>query len=124
MKRPYKEFGKTLLGFRKAKFGDLGLKQIAPKLGIEYSYLNKLENGLQKPSVDVFNKIIDVYGLTDKEIEELQTSANFRWGVIRVEETKSHKSNTQTKYSEIRQETGVKLNVNPLQTPVLYTDNI
>lgn len=38
--------------------------ELAETLGIEQSYLSKLENGKSLPSGDVLNRILDVFGLT------------------------------------------------------------
>lgn len=52
--------GKTLRALR-ARTG-LGIKQVAPRLGITYTYLSKLENDEKRPSKDLIERIADYYG--------------------------------------------------------------
>lgn len=52
--------GKTLRTLR-AKTG-LGIKRVAPQLGITYTYLSKLENDEKKPSQDLIERIANYYG--------------------------------------------------------------
>jgi len=61
-------FGEKLRKLR----GDQKLTQpeLAGKMGIEQSYLSKLENGKSLPSNDVLNRILDVFGL---EVGDLLT---------------------------------------------------
>ena len=56
------QFGEKLRSLRKNK--DLTQPELAEALGIEQSYLSKLENGKSIPSNDVLNRILDVFSLT------------------------------------------------------------
>jgi HTH-type transcriptional regulator, competence development regulator len=60
-----KEFGAYLRDLRKKT--DLGLKRVAPALGLSYSYLSKLENGLVEPSSDTVNRLAAYYHV-DSEV--------------------------------------------------------
>jgi transcriptional regulator with XRE-family HTH domain len=52
--------GKTIRTLR-ARTG-LGIKQVAPRLGITYTYLSKLENDEKKPSQELIERIANYYG--------------------------------------------------------------
>lgn len=39
-----------------------GIKQVAPDIGLSYSYLSKLENGLLEPSVETIARLSEYYG--------------------------------------------------------------
>jgi HTH-type transcriptional regulator, competence development regulator len=51
----------TRLRNLRAKTG-LGIKKVAPELGISYTYLSKLENDEKKPSEELIARIADYYG--------------------------------------------------------------
>ncbi len=55
------DFGEKLRQLRNDK--DLTQPEAAEAMGIEQSYLSKLENNKSLPSNDVLNRILDVYGL-------------------------------------------------------------
>ena len=60
-----KILGQRLRGLREERGG--GLKQIAPEIGVSYTYLSKLENGLVEPSLDTIGALADFYDV-DPEI--------------------------------------------------------
>ncbi|MBI4158288.1 MAG: helix-turn-helix transcriptional regulator [Candidatus Yanofskybacteria bacterium] len=66
-----KELGKRLREFRIKKFGDAGLRRVADKIDLDYSYLYRIEEGLYTPSDDVLTKIATEYQLTSEETLEL-----------------------------------------------------
>jgi len=45
-----------------------GIKRVAPQVGVSYSYLSKVENGLKKPSVDLLARLSDLYGVDSDEL--------------------------------------------------------
>jgi transcriptional regulator with XRE-family HTH domain len=55
-------FGDKLRQPRQAK--NLSQPELSDSLGIEQSYLSKLENGKSLPSSDVFNRILDAFALS------------------------------------------------------------
>jgi transcriptional regulator with XRE-family HTH domain len=62
--------GEKLRQLRQEK--NLTQPELAETLGIEQSYLSKLENGKSLPSGDVFNRILEVFGLgLEQFVEEL-----------------------------------------------------
>jgi transcriptional regulator with XRE-family HTH domain len=60
-----KELGKYLRQLRKERA--VGLKQAAPKIGVSYTYLSKLETGGQDPSDEVLAKLAHYYDV-DTEV--------------------------------------------------------
>lgn len=110
--------GKKLSIYRKLKYGSLGIKQVAPILGIKYSYLSKLENGLQRPSLKVLNEIVYRYEVDgDEKMNLLALAGYLRGGVINVDEKNGH-----NKEQVVQGQANISLN--PAQTPVLYIDNV
>ncbi len=51
--------GQTLRAIRKEK--GVGIKVIAPKLGVNYSYLSKIENGYSSPSAEFLSRLADYF---------------------------------------------------------------
>lgn len=47
------------------------LKDMADKLDITSAYLSSIENGKRVPTRKFINSVIDVYGLTDKDAEDI-----------------------------------------------------
>ena len=67
MERKFKEFGQRLRFYRKQK-GET-IKGLAKSLGVNRTYLSRIENGHEKTSEDLFDKIINHFSLNDKPIE-------------------------------------------------------
>lgn len=40
----------------------LGIKSVAPKVGVSYSYLSKIENDLKVPSLGLITELCKLYG--------------------------------------------------------------
>ena len=60
------DFGDKLRNLRKDK--DLTQPELADAMGIEQSYLSKLENGNSLPSNDMLGRILDVFGIGISEL--------------------------------------------------------
>lgn len=54
------EFGDILRDLR-GKAG-IGIKRLAPELGVSYSYLSKLENNQTRPSEDLVGRVAGYFG--------------------------------------------------------------
>lgn len=52
-------FGSVLRRLRRDR--DLGIKQLAPELGVNYTYLSKLENDKSIPSEDLIDRIAEYF---------------------------------------------------------------
>ncbi len=55
------KLGSFLRGARETR--GLGIKRAAPEIGVTYSYLSKLENGLVTPSEETVGKLAEYYDL-------------------------------------------------------------
>lgn len=47
------------------------LRELAKRVGSNYSYISQLESGLGRPSEDLVNRIADAFSLTEEEREIL-----------------------------------------------------
>lgn len=65
--------GDLLKGYRMNKFGG-SVREAAEVVGVHYTYLSRIENGISEPSDEVINKIIASYKLTPEEAIELFVS--------------------------------------------------
>jgi len=101
------------------------ITEASQKLGIDRSHLSKLENGHERPSIDLLNRIINYYSLNSLEAVELSNLAfhegkglvvtnNNAKEVIKMDENVNISQNTQP-------EVQVSLNNN---IPILYTDSV
>jgi len=54
------QFGKVLRQLRATR--GLGIKKLAPELGVSYSYLSKLENSEVGPSEDMIGRVAKYFG--------------------------------------------------------------
>ncbi|MFZ5365791.1 MAG: helix-turn-helix domain-containing protein [Patescibacteria group bacterium] len=108
-KKIYKELGDRIREHRKKL--NIGIKAAARQLDIDFSYLSKVENGLERPSKDLLNRLIFNYQLQEKQASELFHLAEYREGVITVdrennennskEQTITIPAGTQTLYSDV-----------------------
>jgi transcriptional regulator with XRE-family HTH domain len=65
------EFGEVLRGLRSQK--GLGIKRLAPDLGITYSYLSKLEKNVVRPSDDLVDRVATYFSY-DRDLLLLSAS--------------------------------------------------
>ena len=65
------EFGQALRQMRSAK--GMGLKQLAPDLGVTHSYLSKLEHGRVRPSSDLVDRVAAYF---DEDADALLLAAS------------------------------------------------
>lgn len=59
------EFGRILRQLRSSV--GLGIKKLAPEIGVSYTYLSKLENGEVKPSEELVGRVAHYFS-QDKDI--------------------------------------------------------
>lgn len=70
-------FGEKLRLLRQHK--NLTQPELADSLGIEQSYLSKLENGKSLPSSDVLNRVLDVFAIDISElVDDLDQGARYK----------------------------------------------
>jgi transcriptional regulator with XRE-family HTH domain len=58
--------GETLRKLREEK--KLGIKTVAPKAAVTYSYLSKIENGHKHPTKELVEKLCEIYGADQDEV--------------------------------------------------------
>ena len=61
-----KDFGNIVRELREKK--GLGIKRLAPDIGVSYTYLSKIENHKTKPSEEFIEKIADYFGYEKEEL--------------------------------------------------------
>lgn len=86
IKEPKRSLGEYLRFLRMTKLEGMGLKKIAPKLEIDYTYLSKIERNEQKPSPRLLYRIYKTYGLTMDEWRILYEKAKNK---VKFEEDKA-----------------------------------
>lgn len=65
----HKLFGRKLRQLREAK--GLGIKALAPELGIDYTHLSNLELGYKKPSAELIRRIAEYFKYSEEELKLL-----------------------------------------------------
>lgn len=65
------ELGQKLKKYRENNFPDIGLRRVAGIVGIDYSYLYRIEDGKYTPSDEMLLKITRAYKLPSQEQLEL-----------------------------------------------------
>jgi transcriptional regulator with XRE-family HTH domain len=63
------ELGKILRTRRLEQ--NLTQRDLAQKLDLDYTYVSKIENGTQTPSVDSLIRLAEILGLSNPEVNEL-----------------------------------------------------
>lgn len=126
MENRYKEFGEKLKEIRTKK--DESITTSAKATGIDRSHLSKLENGHERPSVDVLNNLIRHYSLSRAEAVLLSNLAGFSGEGLIVEEL-GRKEDVKMEENKIPPTGnnlpagGVQINMNG-NIPILYTDSV
>ena len=65
------KINKLLKKYRIRKYKTLGLRRVAKDVGMNYSYLFRVETGVHMPSDNFINKLSKKYDLDNKERVEL-----------------------------------------------------
>jgi len=68
-----KNVGELLKEHRKDKLG-VSVREAALLVGVHYTYLSRIENGISEPSDEVLDKIAKKYKLSQEETTELFVS--------------------------------------------------
>lgn len=126
--------GKKIKKYRLLK--NESLSRIAEAIGVDHSYLSKIENGLRKPSFQILQKLIQHFSLTGLEVMEMMYLSGYSSPVALSHKHSadfSHErnlGNTQEREEVSKMQDTIKtpitkdLQVNvPPGTPVLYTDS-
>lgn len=117
------DFGRKIRAYRVSK--DKSLSDVASSLGIDRTYLSKLENGHLQPSKKLLEKIIQYYDLNKSESSELYKAVGYgEKGInMNIEGEGVTRMEDKIPGSEIAKDSGAEVNV-PANMPVLYTDSI
>lgn len=121
--KKYEDFGKMLQRLRSKKVESI--TSVANDVGIDRSHLSKLENGHERPSIDVLNNLIRHYSLSRDEASHLSSLAGYRQGLV-VEEQGGKEGKSMddiNKSSRGESQPGLQVNM-PGNLPVLYTDSV
>jgi transcriptional regulator with XRE-family HTH domain len=99
---------------------------IANAIGIDRSHLSKLENGHERPSIEVLNNLIRHYSLSRDEASHLSSLSGYRQGLV-VEQQGGRGGITvnDNKNTPVTGENnpGVQINM-PGNLATLYTDSV
>ena len=90
---------------------------VADVIGVDRTYLSKLENGHERPSIEILNNLVRHYSLSENEANDLFLAAGYRSGVVI-----SRKEENMDKTDKPIQP-GVQINLNG-NLPVLYSDSV
>ncbi len=72
----YRELGQILKDYRNRTDGG-GIKVIGKKLGTDYTYISKIENGIVRPSERILDSLIKLYQVPVSEAARLYALAGF-----------------------------------------------
>lgn len=72
--RPLTEFGKTMRIIRLYNNAET-MRDMADKLGVPGSYISAIERGKKPVPIELCDKIIDIYQLSDEWADKLKNSA-------------------------------------------------
>lgn len=62
-----KQLGEQLKKIRIETFKDLGLRRVADKANVNYSYLYRVEEGVHVPSDEFLTKLLSIYNVSLKQ---------------------------------------------------------
>jgi transcriptional regulator with XRE-family HTH domain len=110
--------GNIIRGFRQQRHQTL--VDLAKALNIDRAYLNKIELGQVKPSAKLLDKILVHFSVEDNLATKIKQAAGHVPLVV-SEAGKEKAMGDQAQVAVPQQE--AMLNINPMQTPVLFTDS-
>lgn len=129
MKR-YEQLGQTLQTLRK----DQGttLAQVANSVGIDNTHLSKLENGHERPSEEVFLKLIGHFSISRDQAVKLWHQAGYADAGLVLNEKGERSSETMGKVEDntpkqvdnIAGAVNMNVNINREKVPILFADAV
>lgn len=114
----YKKFGQILRAYRLRR--NLNITSVGEAISINRTYLSKLENGHERPSIDVLNRLVHHYSLSENEASDLFLLAGYKSGVVIL--NRREVINNMDKLNKPEQG-GVQINLNS-NLSVLYSDSV
>jgi transcriptional regulator with XRE-family HTH domain len=121
MQQTTKILGQELRKLRKAR--KQSLIDASTAIGVERSYLNNIELGKIRPSRPLLDKILVHFSVEGNNAVELKELAGYNLVNISLVNDRKEEESMAEKQLTVPQP-GTQVNINPLQTPVLYTDSI
>lgn len=117
--------GTVIRQYRKAH-GE-SIVDLAQAIGVERAYLNKIELGSIKPSLKLLDKIFEHFSIEGKEALGVYQMAGYKHTPIVLVE--GEKEGKEVKMSQpqtplVAPPQPQQIAVDPLKTPVLYTDSV
>ena len=119
----YLEFGKKIKSYREEK--GRSITEVAEAIGVDRTYISKLENGHERPSILILNRLTDYYSLSGEETSKLFENAGYIGGTVNLEKREGV-AKMQTKKLPVGgniQQTQMQVNV-PGNIPALYSDSV
>lgn len=117
------DLGKKLEEHRKSQHESITF--VANSIKIDRTYISKLENGHERPSQEVLNKLISHYSLTGVEATRLWTLAGYREGMVAMERKEVNYMNGQNGSQLVKGSQTVDLQIKvPEDKLILYTDSV
>jgi len=71
------KLGNILKGYRLKVFPNDSLRRVAKELGVNYTYLSRLEDGYSRPSDEVLSKVVRTYTIPPNEALELFAMSHY-----------------------------------------------
>lgn len=118
--KKYIELGKRLREHRKNH--QESIIDVSDSINIDKTYISKLENGHERPSKEVLNKLISHYSLSSFEAIDLWSLAGYREGLVATERKEvNYMNNVDSKLSKFPTSGEFQIKV-PDDKLILYTD--
>lgn len=119
----YNDFGAKIKEYREAKKETI--TQVANAVGKGRTYISKLENGHERPTIPVLAQLTSHFSLSAETAAELSVLAGYRASSVVVEKSQ-RKEVTEMQNTQIQTpETPPQVQVNvPNGLPVLYSDSV
>jgi transcriptional regulator with XRE-family HTH domain len=115
----FREFGKQLQKYRHQR--GTSITHVAQSIGVDRSYLSKLEHGHERPSITILNSLIHYYALSYKKAFILSCLIGYSGkGLMLV---KAYREEVNKMNEKTAQNSSTQLNINNA-IPVLYTDSV
>lgn len=122
-KKTFQQLGEKLQEFRSR--GHESITDVANAIEIDRSHLSKLENGHERPSLDVLHRLISHYSLSRVEAIELSTYAGYEGRDLVVTEKGRKEVVKMTDQNAPTEQKADQIEVNvPNNVAALYSDSV
>lgn len=117
----FQTLGSTLRQYRE-NF-NLSISELSRILKIDRTHLSKIENGHERPSLGLLNKLIWHYSLSGSQANELISLARHSASLTVISNKQLESDGRKEGIMEAKQNSGVQINI-PNNVPVLYCDSV